>query len=186
MLGHRAILLTAVCVCLGVALWQFPMRLALELAGFNPGGGMSLKRAQGSVWNAVLRDLSIGELSLGDVQARINLLRLITSGPNTHLRWQTKSTNGTARLSFKDGDVELSNIQSRLAIARTELTGIAVLEDGTIRLSPGGCISAQGTLTVNQAAQAEPLAGQLTCSNRALAFSMVLNGLQVSLPLVGP
>lgn len=152
-----------------------PMRWALERTGLA-AAGLSARAVTGSVWNASLADAAMRGARLGDVEARLALLPLLT---------------GTARVVLSggavSGSVERGPGRSGIAgvsgtVAMAGLAGLPVralqFDAVDIAFAGGVCRTARGRITM---AAAGPLA-----SEGGLAGTPRCDGAAVLLPLVSP
>jgi general secretion pathway protein N len=155
-----------------------PLRLVLGVAGIDQAG-LTARAAQGSVWMGRLRDARVGDVALGDLDARLAPWPLLL---------------GRARMELdSDGDTPARSLHGALGVSRTgirvdDLTATIApgrlfaplpvttlaLDAVSVRFEDGACSAAEGrvraTLTGDFGGIALPqaLSGAIRCEGSAL------------------
>jgi general secretion pathway protein N len=83
MIRRRQILAGAAVLLIAVTIVFMPLRLLL------PGEAVTARKVEGIIWDGSIRDLQVGGLAIGDVNARLHFLPLLL---------------GRAKMSFSRGD----------------------------------------------------------------------------------
>lgn len=83
MIGRRGILVGLAVLFIAVAILCMPLRFLL------PGEAVTARKIEGIIWDGSIRDLQVGGLAVGDVNARLHFLPLLL---------------GRAKMSFSRGE----------------------------------------------------------------------------------
>lgn len=177
-------------VALLALLLTLPMRLVLSVAGLADRG-FAVRSVRGPIWAASLRDVRIGEIALGDIDAAVSPLPLLIG--SVHLAFRSDMTgapenataqplNGTLEFAWgKTGIRDFSGvIDPGAAFAPLPMLRLAFTH-ATAVVRRGNCLEASGQVTATLAAGlvAVPaltlprtLSGTLACRDGKLALEM--------------
>jgi general secretion pathway protein N len=155
-----------------------PLRLVLGVAGVG-GAGLSARAAEGSVWAGKLRDVRVGDVALGDLDAHLSPWPLLIGRARIELDSDVDTPAraihgalGFSRTGVRADDLDATVAPGRL-LAPLPVTGL-VLEDLSVRFEDGACVAADGrvraSLSGDMAGIAMPagLSGAVRCEGRAL------------------
>tara|TARA_R110001606_G_scaffold53170_3_gene131340 strand:+ start:297 stop:1028 length:732 start_codon:yes stop_codon:yes gene_type:complete len=136
-----------------VALFFLPLRLAVGMSGLE-GARFSAKAISGSVWHGRIEGAQIGPFPLGDLDAGVRLLPLLTGKLLMDLeRPPVAGDSGLVATVGKSGNSLLvQNVTTVLAVGRqlAPLPASAIdLRDVNIDFSGGRCQSASGQVRVS-------------------------------------
>lgn len=148
------------------------------------GAGMSARKIEGIVWDGSIRDLRIGRLLVGDVNARLHFLPLFLLRAKISLsRGDAPFTPGiSGSVTRSLGGVSIDNMKATLPVASLFAPLPAEnmeLQDFSVRFVAGRCAEASGTVRLTLA---NNVAG-LDLSNGLLAKPRCDNG-QLLIPLI--
>jgi general secretion pathway protein N len=130
----------------------FPLRLAMGALG---GGGalFTARAAEGSIWNGILRDVSLDGVTLGDFSAKLSPVKLLRGTAAINLR-ALSGEPAAATLIATLGSYGAEGVTTRLVLpgAFDPLPVESVdLKDASVRFSRSGCVSADGQVRVTLA-----------------------------------
>ena len=154
-----------------VALLLFmPLRLVLGLTGDT----VSARSVQGTVWKGQLIDASIGEQSLGDLNAGLSPFSLLAGKARVNVDGALLHGAVVATFSGRGGDIETLNLPLARAFGPIRLDAIEV-SDAHIRFSGGRCAVADGRVGIQfeSVLGNQKLSGTLRCSGTALALDLL-------------
>lgn len=150
---RRAILLFAITLCTAL-IALLPLRLAVAAMGAS-GPLFTARAAEGTIWNGILRDISIDGVSLGDFSARLSPLALFTGKAAIDLRTLSGAqTAGTLVATF--GNFGVDHVTAKLALpgAFAPLPVETIdLRDASVRFAGNRCVSADGQVRVQLSGQ---------------------------------
>ncbi len=159
-----------------------PLRLVLGMAGVGDAG-LVARAAEGSVWAGKLRDVRLGDVALGDLDAHLSPWPLLLGRARIELDSEVDTPAraihgalGVSRTGVRADDVDATIAPGRL-LAPLPVTGL-VLEALSVRFENGGCVAAEGrvraTLAGDIAGVALPsaLSGAVRCEGRALLLPL--------------
>ena len=164
---------------LAISLLAFlPLRLVLGIAGVARSG-LTARAAEGSVWAGRLRDARLGDIALGDLDARLSpwplLLGRARIGLDSDVDTAARVIHGTVGLSrngIRADDINATIAPGRL-LAPLPVTGL-VLEALSVRFEDGACVAAEGRVRANLSGDVAglvmpgSLSGSVRCEGRAL------------------
>jgi general secretion pathway protein N len=172
---RRAVLFLALFV---LALLAFlPLRLVLA------GSGLAAREASGSIWSGTLKEARIGPAALGDVQARVRPLPLLTGSLRIGLARPSTAADrlsGTLVLSRNRRAIENATglIPLETSLASFPATSVE-LADITVRFRDGQCDRAEGMVRANLAggsALPASLSATARCDRGALSLPFTVGG----------
>lgn len=125
----------------------FPMRILLGALGFGEAG-LAVREVQGSIWNGRLLETQFGAASLGDLDARLNLLPLFVGRARVDLgRSGEKTTAFRGAVSITRHTLGVDDATMRLPTGATfaplPVTALD-LSDVSVRYRGGACERAEG------------------------------------------
>ncbi|WP_339824871.1 type II secretion system protein N [uncultured Parasphingorhabdus sp.] len=138
---------------IAVALFFLPLRLAVSMAGLE-GSRFSAKAISGSVWNGRIEGAQVGPLPLGDLDAGVRFLPLLTGKLLMDLeRPATAGDDGLVATVGKSGNSLLvQDVTTVLGVGRqlAPLPASAIdLRDVNITFAGGRCQSASGQVRMS-------------------------------------
>ena len=138
---------------IAVALFFLPLRLAVSMAGLE-GSRFSAKAISGSVWNGRIEGAQVGPFALGDLDAGVRFLPLLTGRLLMDLeRPATAGDDGLVATVGKSGNSLLvQDVTTVLGVGRqlAPLPASAIdLRDVNISFAGGRCQSASGQVRVS-------------------------------------
>jgi general secretion pathway protein N len=146
--------LTLIAAALIAALIIFlPLRWALALSGVERTG-FSAFHVSGSVWDGHIRQARLGNIDLGDVDAALDPLALLTAQLAVRLSRPAGNAQpplsltllpGGGNLGFRDGNGTLSLGAQLAPLPAAQLN----LRDAQVRFTGGRCRSASGQLQLS-------------------------------------
>ncbi|WP_375426867.1 type II secretion system protein N [uncultured Sphingomonas sp.] len=166
-----------------IALLVFlPMRLALGWVGLGEQG-LVARRVSGSIWGATLTEARFGDLTLGDLSARLSPLplflgraRVTLAGPDltssAPLRAALTVSRHAIGLDDATGSLPTGRVFAPLPVTTLDL------EDLTVRFRDGRCEAAEGRVRASLAGEAAgvPLptsvSGAARCDGGALLLPL--------------
>jgi general secretion pathway protein N len=141
-------------VLLAALLLLLPLRIAFDMSGLG-SRGVSARSVEGSIWSGTVRDLRIGRLSLGDMDASLSPLALL-GGETVLAMARAGDTPGQPPLAFdlaRSGDsIAMRNASGDIATADlfAPLPLRSVTLDGAnIAFAGRTCSAASGAVRVN-------------------------------------
>jgi len=154
-----------------------PLRLVLS------GSGLAAREASGSVWSGSLREARLGPAAIGDVQARLLPLPLLTGSMRIALARPSAAADrlsGTLVLSRNRRAVENASglIPLESSLDAHPATSVE-LADVTVRFRDGQCDRAEGMVRANLAAGAglpASLSGMVRCDRGAVLLPFIAGG----------
>ncbi len=178
-LPMRRVMLFAALVALALIL-SLPLRLVLGAVG----GPLAAREARGSVWSGRLMEARIGPAALGDLEARLAFLPLLTGQARIEVERDSAAPDrfagsfgfGSSRASAESvtGLVPVEGASGALPVAALELT------DVTVRFRDGACEEAEGlvraSLTATQPGLPASLSGAVRCDRGALLLPLTAGG----------
>jgi general secretion pathway protein N len=167
-------------VVLFLALLALAMVLTLPLRLVLGGSGLQAREASGSLWSGRLKEARLGPAALGDLEARLAFLPLLTGRARIEVerdsaapdRFAGAFSMGANRRSAESvtGVVPVEGAFGALPIAALELT------DVTVRFRDGACDEAEGlvraALTATQPGLPASLSGPARCDRGALLLPL--------------
>jgi hypothetical protein len=117
--------------------------------------GISFSMIGGTLWHARISGLRAEGVTLGNVNADINLLALFTGALSYDVEIKGQAVNGEARFSqsliggveIRDADFSISRaFLRRYALLGVPVDGSAVISNASIIINNKGCVSAEGTI----------------------------------------
>lgn len=135
-----------------------PMRLALGWFGLGEQG-LVARRVSGSVWGATLTEARFGDLTLGDLSARLSPLPLLVgrarvalAGPDlvstTPLRAALTVSRHAVGVDDASGSLPTGRVFAPLPVTTLDL------DDLTVRFRDGRCEAAEGRVRASLAGEA--------------------------------
>lgn len=175
---RRAIFLFVVAL-LTALIALFPLRLAIAAMGAS-GPLFTARAAEGTIWNGVLRDISIDGVSLGDFSAKLSPLALFTGKAAIDLRYLAgPQTRGTLVATFADFGVDHVTAKLALPEAFAPLPVETVdLRDASVRFADNRCASADGQIRVQLSGQiggfamGQEMIGSPRCEGDVLSLAL--------------
>jgi general secretion pathway protein N len=172
---RRVVLFAALFVLALIAF--LPLRLVLA------GSGIAAREASGSVWSGALKEARIGPAVLGDLQARVAPLPLLTGrlriglsrpgGAADRLSGALIVSRNRRAIENVTGLVPLETSLSALPVTSVELT------DVTVRFRDGQCDQAEGMVRANLAGGTTlpaSLSATPRCDRGALSLPFAVGG----------
>ncbi|PAX09677.1 type II secretion system protein N [Sphingomonas lenta] len=159
-----------------------PMRLALGWFGVGEQG-LTARRVSGSIWGATLSEARFGDLSLGDLSARLSPLplfigraRVALSGPDAAgvppLRAAVTVSRHLLGVDDATGTFPTGRVFAPVPVTTLDL------EDVTLRFRDGRCEAAEGRVRATLGAAAAGItlppsvAGNVRCDRGALLLPL--------------
>jgi general secretion pathway protein N len=138
---------------IAVALFFLPLRLAVGMAGLE-GSGFSARAISGPVWNGRIEGAQLGPFPLGDLDAGVRFLPLLTGRVLMDLeRPPTAGDGGLVATVGKSGKTLLiEDVTTVLGVGRqlAPLPASAIdLQEVSISFAGGRCQSASGQVRVS-------------------------------------
>ncbi|WP_417593683.1 type II secretion system protein N [Parasphingorhabdus sp.] len=167
---------------IAVALFFLPLRLAVGMAGLE-GSRFSAKAISGSVWNGRIEGAQVGPFALGDLDAGVRFLPLLTGKLLMDLeRPATAGDDGLVATVGKSGNSLLvQDVTTVLGVGRqlAPLPASAIdLRDVNITFAGGRCQSASGQVRMSLDANIpgldlkQGLLGNATCQDGVLVLPL--------------
>lgn len=175
---RRAVILFVVAL-VSALIALFPLRLAIAAMGAS-GPLFTARAAQGTIWNGVLRDISIDGVSLGDFSARLSPLALFTGKAAIDLRYLADpQTGGTLVATFAEFGVDKVSVKLALPGAFAPLPVETIdLRDASVRFAGNRCASADGQVRVQLSGQiggyamGQEMIGSPRCDGDVLSLAL--------------
>ena len=179
-----AVLWTALFAAALLAL--LPLRLVLGLAGLGEQG-LTARRVDGSIWAGRLVEATIGDAALGDLDARLSPLPLLTGEARLVLASPIDAPGRTVHGAVASGghrfgidgmtaDVGVGRLFAPLPVTRLALDGV------TVRFRDERCDTAEGRVRAYLAGAVgglplpASLSGAVSCERGALVVPLVSAG----------
>lgn len=149
-----------------IAAW--PLRAALSGA---PLAGLSAERVEGTVWNGRLIGARLRGLDLGDVEARVSAIGLLSGRLDARLAASQRGLNGRVsrsgeqtRIDALTGAVSLSQLGTGLP-GSLQFDGLSVTFEGPTCRTASGRVSSDGAtqLLARYGLEAPVLTGEARC-----------------------
>lgn len=167
------------CAFLFALVALLPLRVAADWMGIG-GKGLAAREAHGSIWLGGFRELQLGPVPLGDLQAQLRSLPLLIGRAEVALRRNGSDPfEGAAtvtRRSFGLDDVtariDAASLVAPLPVGRLDL------DDVSARFADGQCTHAEGKVTaavpgdIAGIALANGLSGTARCEGGALLLPL--------------
>jgi general secretion pathway protein N len=127
----------------------FPLSLAIGMMGAS-SSLLTARAAEGTIWDGILREISIDGVSLGDFSAELSPFALFTGKAAIDLHYLADpGTRGTLVGTFANFGVDHATAKLALPGAFDPLPVQAVeLRDTSVRFSGNRCASAEGQVRV--------------------------------------
>jgi general secretion pathway protein N len=167
-------------VALVIALFTFlPLSLAIGMVGAS-GSLLTARAAEGTIWDGVLRDISIDGVSLGDYSARLSPLALLTGKAAIDLNYLLgPDTKATLVATMANYGVDHTSAKLALPGAFDPLPVQTIeLRDASIRFAGNRCVSAEGQVRVSLSGtiagfpMGQDMVGNPTCDGDVLSISL--------------
>ncbi len=159
-----------------------PLRLAVDWLDLDEHG-FAAREARGTLWVGALREVQFGSVSIGDLQARLNVLPLFLGRARVALDSETEGSTLKGGVSASRGSFGLDDLSVRLgtaaAFAPLPISSID-LQDVSARFSDGACVDADGRVR----AEVQGQMGGLTLPG-GLTGTARCEGEALLLPLTG-
>ena len=165
-----------------LALSFMPLKLAVIMAGLEDSR-FSARDITGTIWSGRIEQARLGPFALGDLNARVRFLPLLTGQTTMDLdRPAVAGASGlTASVSKRGGDMLVENVTTVLnlgpALAPLPVTGITLDNVSTI-FAGGRCQSASGKVRLSLDANIpglnlkQGLLGNAMCDDDALVLPL--------------
>jgi len=183
MASLRLIIIAVLSAALLTIVVSFPLSLAVSFAGLR---GVAAEGFSGTIWSGSATGLKIAGFDMGKANMRTSVTRLILGKPPIVMRWQSPTSVGKARADLAAGRAQLSEVDMRLTVNRSDFSGVAALSDGVVDFDGDRCARASGTIVFNPADGSAPINGVLTCKAGALTGAVNANGLSLNIPIGAP
>lgn len=159
---------------------MFPMRIAMEWIGLDRAG-FTAREVRGSIWNATLSEAQFGGAALGDVDASLSPLPLLSGRARINLSSGTglKGRVTIARASV-EADIDQALLEGFPALGAVNI-GALRLSGVAVRFVDGQCVEAHGNvgavLTLPWAQGAiPPLDARIRCDAGTLLLPLASAG----------
>lgn len=128
----------------------------MPLRAIVGGDGVSARKVEGIIWDGSMRDLRIGRLPIGDVNARLHLLPLLLGRAQISLsRGDAPFAPGiNGSVTRRLGGVSVDNMKATLPVASlfAPLPAEHIeLQDFSVRFTAGRCAEASGNVRLTLA-----------------------------------
>lgn len=152
-LGVKRILTLAFVLLVLLALF-LPLRIVFEASGLA-SKGISARSIEGSVWSGTIRDLRLGRLALGDMDAALSPLALLRgdivlgmtraqdAADRTPLAFDLGKSGNRLTLRNAKGEVPASDLLAPLPVRSVALDGVNITFDGK------ACTQSSGAVRIN-------------------------------------
>ena len=149
MTRRRIAIASAVLLLIAVIIFM-PLRIIVG------GEGVSARKVEGIIWDGSIRDLRIGRLPVGDVNARLHFWPLLLGRAEISLsRGDAPFAPGiSGSVARRLGGVSIDNIKATLAVASlfAPLPAENIeLQDFSARFAAGRCVEASGNVRLTLA-----------------------------------
>ena len=146
----RQIVAGAVSLLMAATIIFMPLRAIIG------GAGVSARKVEGIVWDGSIRDLRLGKLLIGDVNARLHILPLLVGRAEMSLSRGdapfARGINGSVTRRFSGISIERMNAVIPVASLFAALPAENVeLQDFSARFASGRCAEASGTVRLTLA-----------------------------------
>ncbi|UVO53911.1 type II secretion system protein N [Sphingomonas sp. SUN039] len=161
-----------------IALVSLPLAVVLPLA-LPDESGIAAKRAEGSVWRGMLREVDVAGLPLGDMHVALRVLPLLVGEARlgfsaSGLRGTLVASSGSVGIAEARGVLDLAGRLRPLPLARLNLDGV------TTSFRDGRCALARGRIRAEIAGDVGGLA-----LPGGMSGAVRCDGAMLLLPLVG-
>lgn len=131
-----------------------PMRIVFDASGLG-GRGISARSVEGSVWSGTIRDLRLGRLAIGDMDASLSPIALLSgetllemtrahdAADLTPLSFDLAKSGNALALRNATGEVGAADLLAPLPVRSLALDGVNIAFDGS------KCAAASGAVRVN-------------------------------------
>jgi general secretion pathway protein N len=176
-LTRRARWIVGVSAAIVMALVSLPLAVVLPMA-LPADSGLSARRAEGNVWEGMLRDANIAGLPLGDTRIGFDVLPLLIGQARLGfaapaLRGIVTVSSGDFGLSRGNGVVDLAGRLRPLPLSRFTLDEVAVAFRNNRCASASGRIRADIASDVGGIALPGGMNGTLRCDGADLVVPLV-------------
>ena len=160
----------------------FPLRLAFDMLALQENG-LSARAIHGGVWLGSIEQMKLGDIPLGNVEARLSPLQLFAGRARMDFKRQTggpddlKGAVSVNSSSFGIDDVT-ANIGAGESFAPLPVSGLG-FQDVSVRFAGNACIHAEGRVTAHVASLIpgldlpQGLSGEAICDGTALLLPLV-------------
>ena len=157
----------------------FPMRIAL--AGLGDNAVIGVRKVEGSIWNARLSGVTVGELVLGDFRASVSPWRLMTLRGYVDVgSISDASLRGTIigspwNWGFRDmnAGLALAGAFAPLPVESLGLSGAGIRFEGDRCLQTTGSLRLQLKGSINGVDLGSALSGPLRCDGKAVSALLI-------------
>lgn len=176
-MSRTRLILAALAIVLLLAL--FPMRLAL--AGLGSNAVVGVRQVDGSVWDARLSGVTVGELVLGDFDASVSPWRLlmlrgyvdVASVENAALRGTLIGSPWNWGFRDMNAQLALAGAFAPLPVESLGLAGAGIRFEGDRCAQTTGTMRLQLKGAVNGVDLGSALSGPLRCDGKAVSALLV-------------
>jgi general secretion pathway protein N len=149
-MSRRSILIASTLMLVIAALLFMPLRTIVG------GDGISVRRVDGIIWDGSIRDLRVGRLSVGDVNARLHFWPLwLGRAQISFFRGDAAFAPGiTGSVTRRFGGASIDNVKATLPVASLFVPIPAEnieLQDFSARFTAGRCVEASGNIRLTMA-----------------------------------
>jgi general secretion pathway protein N len=162
-----------------------PLRIVFDLADLG-ARGVSARSIEGTIWSGTVRDLRLGKLSLGDLDAGLSpsgllggelvlsMRRSADAPGQSPLAFDLAKAGASIAMRRATGEIALADLLAPLPVRSVSLDGVDVAFDGK------NCAAASGAVRVNIE---QSLFG--VTLQRGLSGNLRCNGADLLIPLKG-
>ncbi|WP_026091151.1 type II secretion system protein N [Blastomonas sp. AAP53] len=170
----RAVLVSLALVVALLAL--LPLRIVFDMAGLG-SGGVSARSVEGSIWSGTIRDLRIGKLSLGDMDAglapggvlRGELALAMTRAADTPgqppLSFDLARSGDSIAMRNASGDIATADLFAPLPLRSVSLDGVDIAFTGQRCAQASGVVRANIEQSLFGLTLQRGLSGNLRCDD---------------------
>jgi general secretion pathway protein N len=175
-LTRRARWIIGVSASVVMALIALPLAVVLPLA-LPADSGLSARRAEGTVWEGILRDANIAGLPLGDTRIGFDVLPLLVGQARLGfaapaLRGIIEISSGNLSFSHGNGVVDLADRLRPLPLSRVTLDNVAVAFRNDRCTSATGRVRAEVATDIGGIALPGGMSGTLRCDGADLVVPL--------------
>ncbi len=129
--------------------------LPASMIGLALGGtGVSYQKIEGTIWRGVVRNAGAQGIYIGDIDYRINPLRLLTGAAGAKLQFNGGAVDGDLNVTAGLGGLSVANSEltaqlsviKRYRLMGAPFSGRAVVSMDRLRLTKNGCRRGEGAL----------------------------------------
>lgn len=176
-LARRARWIIGFCAAVVMALISLPLAVVLPLV-LPAESGLSARRAEGPVWEGMLREANVAGLPLGDTRIGFDFLPLLVGQArlgfaSPALRGIVAASSGYVSLSRANGVVDLAGRLRPLPLSRFSLDEVAVAFRNNRCASASGRIRADISSDIGGIALPGGMTGTLRCDGPDLVVPLV-------------